>query len=1081
MRPIPGRAYGFVAITCLAAIPFIALGLQDALGADAPATPVAFYIWALCVLLSFRPVRIAPNVELSASEVAVLAGVVLLPPGELALVAAAARLVIDIASRKSLVRIMRNVAAQAISAGTAAMVFQLTLDSMANRVTGAIGEVILAGSLAAFTLVVLDLGQILALQLMLGTERLSRQTFSWVVRTARAQLLWGFASVISIEIVLIQPWFLVPGIPLFVLGYLDIRARFHAERRARLLATLVEVGHAVGSSLDPTEVFRIVYQQVAAVMDADNFFVATIGADAQTVRYRFLVDGGKELEPMDRAKEGTLAGASIDHGRTILLREVERDRRRQGLPELTSWGAIEEHSIIVAPLRQRDVVIGAISAQSRRLSAYDEGDLQLLEAIANEAAIALERANLYDRAAALSRRLFELHRVGLAIAEKTELAEVTKILAESVVDLMKPEVCAVYLDKGGDNLEFAFSTGKATSDVLSLPKTTPTIAKVLETAQPLAFTRRSEAAESTRNLLERFGHEALLVHPLRSADQNVGVLFVTWREPHAFTDEDRELVGILAGVGASTIRSIRLYRELDDAYLSTVSTLMSTIIARDHYREDHQRKIAQDAVAIGERLNLTDAELRDLRYASLFHSLGKIGVPAAILSKPGPLSVEERKIMQEHPLLGARILESIRFLRGVVPIVRHANERWDGSGYPDALTGEQIPLTARILAVAIAFEAMLADRPYRPARREDQALAEIKGLSGQWYDPTVVNAFVAMIEARGVIQAAEEEVATTSRELAILSELTPEFHTILDLQQLLDRTLGILERAVPGAALTIQLHDESTDELVTRAVAGAWTTIDSPSRMPTDRGISGWVFTHREGQIVDDVRADPRYVGDPRVRSELVVPLVSRGQAVGVLVLSHSAVAAFSKRDLTLMETIGAQIAAQIEVAGLHERLKRAANTDALTGIHNYRYFYDRLEEEVARAERRQSALAVAFFDIDELKKVNDTYGHLAGNEVLRVLGQTISEKVRTEDVPARYGGDEFAIVMPDTPREEAEKVVIRLMEVLDHADVKLPGGGSIRMPARSWGVSSYPLDGRSAEALVENADTRAYARKRGR
>ena len=135
--------------------------------------------------------------------------------------------------------------------------------------------------------------------------------------------------------------------------------------------------------------------------------------------------------------------------------------------------------------------------------------------------------------------------------------------------------------------------------------------------------------------------------------------------------------------------------------------------------------------------------------------------------------------------------------------------------------------------------------------------------------------------------------------------------------------------------------------------------------MASDRGISGWVFTHREGQIVDDVRADPRYIGDPRVRSELIVPLVSRGQAVGVLVLSHPAVAAFSKRDLTLMETVGAQIAAQIEVAELHERLKRAANTDALTGIHNYRYFYDRLEEEVARAERRQSALAVAFFDID--------------------------------------------------------------------------------------------------------------------
>src|SRR5438552_5819213 len=145
---------------------------------------------------------------------------------------------------------------------------------------------------------------------------------------------------------------------------------------------------------------------------------------------------------------------------------------------------------------------------------------------------------------------------------------------------------------------------------------------------------------------------------------------------------------------------------------------MATIVARDHYREDHQRKIAADAVAVGERLKMSEHELRDLRYASLFHSLGKIGVPAAILSKAGPLTPEEKKIMQEHPLLGARILESIRFLRGVVPIVRHAYERWDGTGYPDALAGEQIPVTARILAVAIAFESMLAERPYRPARRE---------------------------------------------------------------------------------------------------------------------------------------------------------------------------------------------------------------------------------------------------------------------------------------------------------------------------------------------------------------------------
>src|SRR2546423_2279577 len=552
MRAIRARAYIFIAITCLVAVPCIALGVQDVL-ADAPPT-VAFYIWALCVLLSLRPIRIAPNVELSASEVAVLAGVVLLPPGTLALVAGSARLVNDLVTRKSFIRIVRNSAAQTISAGVAAMSFQLVIMSTIDRITGTIGEVIIAGAIAATALVVLDLGQIIALQLILGTERLTKSTLGWIGRTGRAQLLWGLAAVITIEIVLIQPWFLLPAVPLFLLGYLDIRARFVAERRARLLATLVEVSHAVGASLDPNEVFRNVYRQVAAVMDADNFFVATLGPDGSTVRYRFLMDGGRELDPVERPKEGTLVGAAIERG-PLLLKEVERDARRLGLPDLESWGHVVEQSIIVAPLRQRDTYLGAISAQSRRPTAYDEGDLQLLAAIANEAAIALERANLYERTATLSRRLFDLHRIGLAISEKTELADVTKLLAESVVDLLTPSVSPVYVDKSGETLDFAFTTGKAPSDLLALPKSSPTMMRVLETGQPVAFARRVDTPEYTRKILERFGHEALLVHPLRSADQTIGILFVTSREAHVFTDEERELIGILAAVRASTIRS----------------------------------------------------------------------------------------------------------------------------------------------------------------------------------------------------------------------------------------------------------------------------------------------------------------------------------------------------------------------------------------------------------------------------------------------------------------------------------------------------------------------------------------------
>ncbi len=1076
MERITRRTSYLVAATAVAAAPLILLGLGSLLG-SAERTFAAVIFVAIAVL-AIRPVRAGVSNEISLAEIPILAGMLLLPPLAVVPLVAAARVVSDLGLRRTPVQVVRNVAAGAVAAGAGSLAFAIASPIAAPL--GGTAATLVSAVLAAAVYVLVGIGQLAALLETLPAAPSGRSVRPWARTVLRTQLVWAIGAALTVEVSRLEPLFLVPFLPILFIGYLNIRARFDAERRSRVLATLVEVSHAVGATLDPMEVFRALYRSVRTSLEADAFYVALLSPDGAMVQYRFLIDQSAELPPGERAKYGTLAGKCIDEDRSILMRDALRDYQAIGI-ERSPWGTVVERSIMVAPLRIRGKAIGAISAQSVNANAYDEGDLELLGAIANEAAVAIERAELYARTAALSGRLVELHRVGLEMAAQRDVTAVARRLGESTRELLGSAAVAIYLDNGGDSFDFATRAGHSQTELLKLPKTFPLTARAV--AEGVVEIADSAAAPAeSRRMLEASGHRAVLIYPLRSAADLVGVVYMTWVQPHATTPDERELLDILMNMGATALRSLRLYAELDEAYLATVQTLMTTIQARDGYREDHQRRVAADTVAFGARLGLPEESLRDLRYASLFHSLGKIGIAPSILSKQGPLTSEERRTVREHPILGARILESIRFLRGVMPIVRHANERWDGSGYPDGLAFEAIPYEARLLQVVLTYHAMLAERPYRRALEPRVALGELRLLAGTRYDPGLTAEFVTMIEERGGVESAQREVQEGARELAILSEITPQFNTLLDLKQLLDRVLWSLERHWSDSRIHILLRDEHTEELVVRAVAGEEGGLAAGVRLARGHGLASWVVEHREALNIDDIREDPRarqQDGDARAR--MLVPLINEARAIGVLVVTSRHVAAFTQRDLTLLQAVGAQIAAAIEVAELHERLKRAANTDALTGLHNYRYFYDRLEEEIARAERRGTSLAIAYFDIDGLKRVNDSHGHIAGDAVLRTLGSAIDSHVRTEDVPARYGGDEFAIVMPETSREEAEKVVGRLMELLDTSRIDLDGQRQIVMPARSWGVSSYPVDGTTAKELVENADTRAYARKRAK
>jgi response regulator RpfG family c-di-GMP phosphodiesterase len=189
------------------------------------------------------------------------------------------------------------------------------------------------------------------------------------------------------------------------------------------------------------------------------------------------------------------------------------------------------------------------------------------------------------------------------------------------------------------------------------------------------------------------------------------------------------------------------YQELEQTYGTTLEALGSALDTRDIGTESHSRRVHGYALATAKEYGVEPQLIRDLAHGVLLHDIGKIGIPDAILLKPGPLTPEEWKVMRTHPEIGKRLIERIPFLKGAVPIVYSHHEKWDGSGYPRGLRGEDIPLGARIFAVVDAFDAMTFDRPYSKAISFDAAKSEIKRCAGTHFDPSVVASFLRVRES----------------------------------------------------------------------------------------------------------------------------------------------------------------------------------------------------------------------------------------------------------------------------------------------------------------------------------------------
>jgi HD-GYP domain-containing protein (c-di-GMP phosphodiesterase class II) len=200
----------------------------------------------------------------------------------------------------------------------------------------------------------------------------------------------------------------------------------------------------------------------------------------------------------------------------------------------------------------------------------------------------------------------------------------------------------------------------------------------------------------------------------------------------------------MASQAKLAIQNASSFQSLEETFLSTVEALANALEANDEYTSSHARWITDMALEVGRELGLDAKTLKRLELGALFHDIGKIGIPESILSKPGPLTPEERAVIETHPELGERILAPISRLEDVRPIVRHAHERWDGAGYPDGKAMDEIPIESRVILVCDAFHAMTTDRPYRSRLPVEEALRRLEESAGSQFDPDVVKAFLRL-------------------------------------------------------------------------------------------------------------------------------------------------------------------------------------------------------------------------------------------------------------------------------------------------------------------------------------------------
>ena len=598
----------------------------------------------------------------------------------------------------------------------------------------------------------------------------------------------------------------------------------------------------------------------------------------------------------------------------------------------------------------------------------------------------------------------------------------------------------------------------------------------------------------------------------------LGVIFAAFAVLFYFLNEKR-----VRALREAEAERRRHAEEMAAIHMNTIESLAIAIDAKDQTTHGHVRRTQIYAVEMGKLFKLSESDLRALHAGALLHDIGKLAVPEYILNKPGKLTEAEFAKMKIHPVVGGDILKRVNFPYPVEDIVRYHHEKWDGSGYPKGLKGEQIPLIARIISVVDFYDATRCDRPYRKGMKREDSLALLNSMVSTAFDPKVVQKFVEHVVrfdrligsediqeqvasaptidtetstkpdaglASDILGTPIEEssgfrsISEAQREVFALHEIAQTIGSSLNLNDTVTLVANKLKSIVPFDSCVIFLVDERSGKAIAAHAAGAEAEMFSSRRINVGDGITGWVIANARSMCNASPELDLVGVSEEivkRFRGVLVSPLLREDGAFGAIALYSQSRTSYTTEHVRLLESVCQHASSALNNALTYEKTRESALVDPLTELPNARGFYMMLEQRIAECQRmNRESLAVLCMDIDDFKVINDKYGHSIGDRLLASVAGVVRRELRQMDVLTRYAGDEFVAIMPMASSKMAASIADRIRSAVEEQLFSVRAGTMIGLGV-SLGVACFPEDGETSEELLTAAAGRMQRDKHGR